>query len=364
MEIKYNTIETNNSQRLIYIDLLRIFNTFTVIMLHLSAQNWSNVSPQSFTWQVFNVYNSAVRCNVPVFVMISGALFLDSSYNIDLKKLLTKNILRLFTAYIVWSFIYAVLTYIYLGSYDGLYNAVNFIIRKTISSHYHLWYIPMIISVYLMIPILKPMTSVDSAQKLCKYFLILFFIFGIFKPSIFTFNLPYKKYLATIVGLIDIPSATGWLGYLVLGFYLRKYTMIRTKRIIVYCLGVLGFLFCAIGTSIISVKNGTPTLFYHFLFSLSCYFVGISWFVFFKYVISNILIYERGLKIISTMSKNMFGIYLVHVVIIKIFSECGFNTLSCNPIISIPIISVCVFVASYIIVILIKKIPLVSKYIV
>lgn len=67
-------MENTQPQRIAYFDVLRILATFAVIVLHLSAQHWADTDVHTRAWQAFNLYDSAVRWAVPVFVMISGSL--------------------------------------------------------------------------------------------------------------------------------------------------------------------------------------------------------------------------------------------------------------------------------------------------
>lgn len=358
MENKYE------KQKLIYIDLLRIFTIFTVVILHVSAQNWTNVSPQSTCWQVFNIYNSFVRCNVSVFVMISGALFLDKSYKLNIKKLLTKNILRVVIAYIFWSFIYALISSISINNFSNLSEVINFLLTNTINSHYHLWFLPMIIGVYFVIPLIKPITDNKNSIKICKYLLIIFFVFGILKQSIFSFEFAHKDIIYKICNKIYISGFTGWIGYFVLGYYLRAVDFSKTKRLYIYIISILGCLFCTIGNGYISYKTNTPSQFFYFNFSFSCFVVAIAWFVFFKYKFKDIKLSEKFKKIINIISKNMFGTYLVHAAIIKLLLYFGLNTLTFNALFSVPIISIIVFIIAFFISYLISKIPVVSKYII
>ena len=71
------TAQTKTNGRILYFDFLRIFATLSVMVLHVTAQNWHGTSVSSFEWQTFNFFNSIVRWGVPIFVMISGALFLN-----------------------------------------------------------------------------------------------------------------------------------------------------------------------------------------------------------------------------------------------------------------------------------------------
>lgn len=97
-----------NNKHIIYLDILRIISTIAVIIIHISAQNWYNTSVSSFEWNVFNIFDSMFRWPVPIFVMISGTLFLDTNKIIDIKKLYQKNILRIITAFLFWSAVYSI----------------------------------------------------------------------------------------------------------------------------------------------------------------------------------------------------------------------------------------------------------------
>ncbi len=67
------------SDRVVYLDLLRIFSLFCVIIIHISAKKWYTSSVDSFEWQISNFYNSLSRFCVPTLFMISGIFFLDNN---------------------------------------------------------------------------------------------------------------------------------------------------------------------------------------------------------------------------------------------------------------------------------------------
>ncbi len=92
--------------RTVYFDHLRVFATFAVIILHISSsRNWYTADVNGSEWQVLNFYDSLSRWSVPVFLMISGSLFLNRE--IPLKKMYSKYILRLAVAFVFWAVIYA-----------------------------------------------------------------------------------------------------------------------------------------------------------------------------------------------------------------------------------------------------------------
>lgn len=73
-------------ERLIHIDILRILACFSVLVLHSAAQYWYGLPVTDKNWLIINSYDAIARFGVPVFVMISGALFLDTNRQIDTKN--------------------------------------------------------------------------------------------------------------------------------------------------------------------------------------------------------------------------------------------------------------------------------------
>ena len=69
-------------ERTVYLDYIRVLATIAIVVLHVTAWNWSYVDARSVTWNTFNFYNGCVRWAVPAFLMISGALFLGSESSI------------------------------------------------------------------------------------------------------------------------------------------------------------------------------------------------------------------------------------------------------------------------------------------
>lgn len=100
---------TLSGQRFLYFDCLRILGAFAVILIHVASYKWFTADISTTEWNVLNFYNcSLVRWAVPVFIMISGALFLDGKQSIT--HIYKKNILRIVTAFLFWSPLYAVVT--------------------------------------------------------------------------------------------------------------------------------------------------------------------------------------------------------------------------------------------------------------
>ena len=94
-------------KRIRYFDQLRAFAILAVVILHVSGQNFRNIDIHSGDWFAMNIWESMSRWGVPVFAMISGALFLNRE--ISLKMIYGRYVLRMGAAYIVWSTFYALM---------------------------------------------------------------------------------------------------------------------------------------------------------------------------------------------------------------------------------------------------------------
>lgn len=352
-------MEKVKENREIYFDYLRILSVFCVIGIHVACINWYTTPINNISFHIANFYDSLFRFSVPIFIMISGALFLDSKKEINIKKLYLKNILRLVIALLFWSLIYSIFENIIITQNISIQS-----LKKTISgffnSHYHLWFLNILIGIYLMIPILKIISENKKAEE---YFIILSFIFASFLPFISNISI-INKILNTNIFNISIPLGINYTGYFLLGHYLNNYKLENKKEIAIYILGALSLIFTIIITSIISIYKGKPTdYFYNYLLP-NIYFISTSIFILFKYHISKISILKKYNNIIIKLSNLTFGIYLIHDFFIIILKKANILFPSLISSTLTPLISLAIFLLSALVVLIISKIKLLNKYII
>lgn len=349
--------QDKDDDRKIYLDFLRIFASFAVIILHIASEKWYGAKINTFDWNIYNIYDGIVRWAVPVFVMISGTLFLDKDK--PLKEIYKKYILRIAIAFLVWSFIYALVSYIQDGT------TVKQFIFAFIKGPGHLWYLLMIMGLYAIIPFVK---LIIKDEKLIKYFLILAFIFAFVAQQGIAITSQYFKTLGGILNKvfrnININFVLGYTSYFILGYYLSKKKIPQKYNKIIYCFGIIGFistvLFTYLTSKQIKIYN---TVFYEYL-TVNVLLEAIFVFIFFKNLLSNYNPNKKAISIIKKLSKYSFGAYLVHMLVIKELTVLKFISLPLNPIISVPLLSLVVIIISYIISALINKIPVIKKYVV
>lgn len=333
-----------------YFDFLRVFAAFAVMILHVSAENWLTADVYSLEWGIMNFYDSLVRWAVPVFVMISGALFL--SRDITLKKIVSKYIFRIFTAFLFWSFIYA---FDYYAKHRNVMGAIAFFVKGS----YHLWFLFMITGLYLIIPFVK---KIAESASLAKYFLLLAFISAFIIPElvqiISLFSEKYGLFAENVFNKFSLNFVTGFTSYFLLGYLLSKVYISHNAERLIYTAGIIGFILTILMSLCASRFKGEPFMGFYDYYNVNVLCEGIAVFVFFKAK------FNRSVKIIRLLSQYSFGAYLVHVAVIMLLLRLGLNSLTFNPIISIPVISVIVFVISFSISAVLNNIPVLKRYIV
>ena len=320
------------------------------MVIHVSAQNWDKTDIHLLAWQVMNFWDGMVRWAVPVFVMISGALFLNR--DIPIRKLYGKYIFRIFTAFVFWSFLYTVTL-----KQDEL-EPIEYL-EHFLMGHYHMWFLYAIAGLYVIVPFVR---KIAESELLTKYFLGLAFVLASLLPNtvdiIPLFSEKYGELACKVAGNFYVSFVAGFTGYFLLGHFLNTEIISRKAERLIYAAGIIGAIMCIVLSSLVSLATGVPTEMFYRELMVTTMFQAIALFVFFR---------ERlnfPARFIRTLSQYSFGAYLVHPEVIEILREFGLNTLTFSPIISIPVIVAIVFVISFAISAILNQIPVLKKFIV
>lgn len=351
-------------KRKVYCDYLRLVATFAVVFIHVAASNWSNVDVNGIQWQVFNIYDSLVRWGVPIFVMISGALFLNR--DVPIKNIYSKYVLRMVIAFVSWSLFYAILT---TDTFQhGLIYSLKSHIGTLVTGHYHMWFVLMIIGLYMCIPFMKKIVSDETVMK---YFLKLSFIFAFLIPWVLKIvndfvgsnNSMIQKMVTTIdsdLMNMGMSMVLGYTFYFILGYYLDRIEIKKDVRVMIYVAGILGFIFTVVADAGLSIKTQVANSNYYGNFEVNVLLEVIAVHTLFKYhTFQN----EKVNRFVVVLSKFGFGAYLIHTFIIESMAAIlHFDTLSMNAWISVPLISIIVFGVSMGISAVLNHIPVIKKY--
>ena len=340
----------------IHYELLRIFAAFSVVVLHAAAQSWYHLPIESGEWFIANAYDALFRFGVPVFVMISGALFLGRDKAIDIKRLYSRNILRMVVIYVVWSFVYSW----YSKDFDpGVLN-VKDVVRMILDSSYHLWFLPMLVGLYILLPVLH--SWVRSAGKAnIEYLLAGFVILQIGRETIKALTISDEVHTLLDIGHVDMMC--GYVGYFVLGHYIANIGIPRKwhKWIYIGCMPALAGSIMA--SYFMSLRLKTPTATAYDSFSFFTFLVSVAVFLAFTAHKEGL---TRGIKchgLVRELSADTFGAYLVHLLVMYILNENGIHSRMYYNFFGIPVLSVMVFVISMATAALLRRIPVIGRYI-
>lgn len=331
-------------RRVPYLDLMRVVSMIAVILLHVSAQNWSAAEAASPEWRLFNAVNSLFRWGAPVFVMISGALLLDRDY--APRELLGK-LFRLGAAFLFWSVLYALAERAYADLSPAQF------LFQIVSGHYHMWFLYMIAGLYLLMPFLRKITA---SRRLTEYFLLLALVFNFAVPQAIALLSLASPSLAdgadAVLRKAYFHFPLGFVGFFVLGYYLRRRDISPKGRALLCGLGIAGFAATAAGTSLLSLRRGAPNDMLYTYFSLNVLAECAGVFVFFKYR----RVGES--PALTALSRSAFGVYLVHPLVMDFMKNVlGLDTLSFSPFLSVPVLAAAVFAVSCVLSFAVGRIP-------
>ena len=340
-------------KRIIYFDYLRLIATFAVVIIHVSGQNWSAVDVNSMDWSLFNFFNSIVRWGVPMFVLISGALFLD--LDVSVKMIYRSLVPRMMITFFLWSALYIIF------SRDEELP----LITQFLTGHFHMWFVLMIAGLYMCIPVFQ---RIASDEKGLKYFLLLAFIFNFFVPwAVRIMQDLGPEFLVARAGEINsditymgIQVFLGYSFYYLAGYYLKKTELSARARGAIYALGILGFVLTIFLNQIVAWKMQAPCNRYYNDANVNVCLETIAIFVWFQYhPVKN----EKLNALVVKLSGYTFGIYLVHPMIMENLSKrLEIHTLCLNPILSVPALGVLIFLLALAITFVLKHIPIFKKY--
>lgn len=340
--------------KLEWADNIRFFATFGVIILHCAAPGLYFYGKVSLShWLLLDLMDSAMRCCVPLFVMLTGALLLRQDK--ALLPYLKNRFLRVVVPFLFWALIYCLIFMkdkLLYGEIREIPKLLGEIINSIIyhdgvlGQHaYHLWYIYMILGLYLVIPILRGWIK-NTQEKEIVYFLILWGI------STVVLNPLLEDYNPGI----ELTFFGSFTGYLVLGYYLSIKSF-EKNRFILKGLGIFTILligFTTYATYFLSNRDGELNQDFYEYLSPNILLLSAAIFILLK----KIEIKNNYFKRLSSLTnKYSFGVYLVHVLILAGLDAVGLNWKFIHPLIGIPLTTIACFSFSSILIYLVAKIP-------
>ncbi len=347
----------SQNKRMVHYDLLRIVAAFSVVMLHSAGQKWYILPVTSREWQIANAWDALFRFGVPIFVMISGAIFLNR--DIGMKRLYSHNIFRLLVIYGIWSAAY--------GLYDCRMRNLGAAewkeaVKEMLSGRYHLWFLPMIIAVYMLVPILRSWVK-NAEKRNLQYFLLLFFFLKIGIFTISSLSTSYiVRYAADTVNIMEIGMACSYIGYFVWGYYIARYGIPEKWHKSIYAGVIPAALLNVLLDRYLSLKAGVPAGEIYDSYGVFTFVIVTALFLFFTNVMGKVNYSRPSVRIIRWLSDGTFGVYVMHVGLLEILEARGIDSMMIPNIIGIPLLAVGCYAACTVAAVCLRRIPVIGKY--
>jgi surface polysaccharide O-acyltransferase-like enzyme len=349
------------------VDIIRTLAIVLVVLLHTSDFPYKFINNtitglDVSNWFVTDIYAAFGYLGVPIFVMLTGALLLtpekaDESARVFFKK----RFARIGLPLIFWTIAYFAWDFFYNTSNHPSQPITPFNIGQGLLSGSYpiMWYLYLLAGLYAVTPILRILVK-NIKRRLFTYMLVLWFIGSTATPFIQTFT----KFQFNP----DVFIFTNWVGYFMLGIYLLK-TKIRRSRAFLIMLG--GLLGAILGDWWVTANYGEAnTGFFHHYMSVSAILASLGLLLLLISISPRKLEGHGKVKsvvknVIHWISENTLPIYLLHIMILESIVPYIMNyaPLTGNQIIDVPMWAFTTFAITVAFVYPLKKIPYISKLI-
>lgn len=298
------------------IEILRGIGVLAVIAIHITATCFS-YPIDSKTHLIYGILNKFCGFAVPLFLFISAFVLMKGTKErgtLKIGEFYLKRFKKTVLPYFVWTIIY--LLYLkFNGTFLGIKEPKLFIKYFFLGgAYYHLYFMPVIIQLYLVFPIIwlfcrgKESKLSGRTNFIVTFLVIEALQFFLIKLN-YTFILPHFKLLAVMLSSYILPVGIGfWLGY-----NFDKWKMIKkSDKIVLFILTLCaGYFFIK---RQLFIDWGVPIYTMQMLYST---LICLSFLILSDWLIKS----ESFLKsFLLKISKQSFFIYLIHPLILNIFT--------------------------------------------
>ncbi|MGE5532869.1 MAG: acyltransferase, partial [Bacillota bacterium] len=202
------------------VDLIRTIAVVLVILLHAAIEPTPNIDIMSSQgtqlWWTSNIYNTISRTAVPLFVMLTGALLLQTNKaNEPLGVFFKKRWNRIGLPLVFWGTVFFAWDFTVKGQALTLVSVFQGVLA---GPYVHFWYVYILIGLYLITPLMRVIVA-NADWRIMRYFLILWFV-GTGVISLLTLSVDIKS--QTVWFRDSVFIFTGLIGYFILGAYVAR----------------------------------------------------------------------------------------------------------------------------------------------
>ena len=331
-------------KREVWMDWMRVAACLLVMIVHSTEPFYlggegSLILTEADAWWV-SLFDSFARACVPVFVVASSYLQFPLHYPTG--QFLRRRAVRILIPFAVWSLVYALI-------WGEPVQNLQYLLLNFNYAAGHLWFVYMLLGLYLLMPLLSPWAETVSKRELHFYLAVCF------ATTLIPFDRAWASGGSTpvVYGPSGIPKAaeyplwgvaswnayglfyylSGFVGYLLLGLYLRRFTgewsWGKTLKAALPC-WILGFVICFAGFLIgvfADAGNGFPIEGPTGLAAIweipwvndttGVFLMTVGWVLLFKKFWFDGWFYKHMLL---PVSKASYGMYLCHMALLSLLS--------------------------------------------
>lgn len=334
-----------------FLDVLRVWATAAVVLLHCitGVMDTTDMSAYPLEKTFFLVVMDLITWCVPIFVMISGYLFLNPAKEITFHRMLLKYCRRIVLALFIFGVPYACMELLLIEGVftrETVWRAIEMIVHGDGWSH--MWYLYMILVLYFLTPVLKWILKKLSDGAV--YLILAFLLVG---SSVLT----YIGKLLQVDMIPHLPDAGIYFFYYICGYVIVKKKMKlgeKSRHVLSVAIGIIcvGMIVSRlIGDYSVQMAYNYP---FTVLLSIMLFVLVQSWGAHFG----------KNAKKWEKAGELCFAIYLVHPVYVNILYKCLHVTpLSFSIYLSLPIFFVIVLLLATITAWVLHQIPGMKRYV-
>lgn len=358
---------TKPGERIVFLDYLRVFACFLVILVHASENYYGAGGESDMAGPVsmllnntdrfwVSIYDGFSRMSVPLFFIVSAFLLAPMPAGMTTGQFYRRRFKHILPPFFIFVVLYSTLPLLW-GQIDGdtTINDLSRILLNFPTTAGHFWFMYPLISIYLFIPMISPWLAKASAKEE-RFFILLFLL---------TTCMPYmNRCWGEVWGQCFwneyhlLWYFSGYLGYLVLAHYIRVHlTWGRNTRLAVgaalLVVGALATIYSFYVQAIPGELLDTPVLEIGWAFcTINVVVLTTGAFLLFSCIKQ-----VKAPAIIVKASKLSFGIYLMHIFFLGFWVSIFKGKLELPIAAAIPTIAIVTFVSCYIVSWVISYLP-------
>lgn len=340
-------MDTYAKKRLIWIDVIKVFSTFLVVMYHSISNSYTTFPVNSREWLIINFVFMISRMSVPIFIMCSGVGILAREHSV--KEIWQRSMLRLFRVYVAWMAVFGVMDVCRIwiqGENANPRVMVNAFIKCILFGKYHTWFIFTLLGLYAITPFLY---MIVQRKEYISYFLALSVVFTVILPMFS--GVEWLGRMLAVTDSINMHFVVGYSLYFTAGYFISTYMDRRWDKyaeIIFIVSAIIAYVWSVSE----SLKVGSAVQEAYGWFSPCGFLMSTSLMILFRKYFGR----ERKYMVlnkIGALQKYGIALYLIHVMFVEIWTKVSsMFTL---------ILAVCIWVLSLGISMIVYRIPILNR---